>query len=447
MGKLLLVAYPFPPEGGKGVKRTLKFIKFLPALGWEPFILTVKNGNYDAHDSSLLNEVEKRVTVYRAHTLEAPFSINLRDCLVAKDVHAERYSILTTCAIRKKFRSIYHLLGVLLGIPDAHIMWLPFAFLKGIKIIKKHSIDVIYATGPTFTDHLVGMLLKIIMKKPLVVDYRDAWMADPAREWPNKIRKKAEQYMEKKVIRWSDIVVSTTDGITESFKERYYNEDKGKFVTITNGYDIDDFNEMATVCSKNDKKFQIVHTGTLFRERSPKYFLQAVRLLLDEHPELGNKVEVYFVGQDTKFANDECIEDYITGFSLKNVVKLTGFVSRKESIAYQFSADLLLLIIGIVPDQSIKSYGLSGKVFDYAMIHKPVLALAQEGASAKFIRTINIGTVVNPEDINQIKNVLYQSYQKYKSNQLTINPNVEELEKYDFRYLTRRLSESLDRLP
>ena len=189
-----------------------------------------------------------------------------------------------------------------------------------------------------------------------------------------------------------------------------------------------------------------MHTGTLYRERTPLYFLKALRALLDENSDLNDKLEVFFVGQNSRFENDKTIEEFIDEFRLNNIVKVVGFLSRRESLAYQISADLLLLIIGIVSEERTGTYGLSGKSFDYALARKPILALSQHGETANFLRSAKIGTVVEPDNMNRIKAVLMESYKKYQVQELVVRPDLDVLKKYDFKILTKKLAECFTRI-
>jgi glycosyltransferase involved in cell wall biosynthesis len=447
MRRVLIVAYPFPPEGGASVKRTLKFIKYLPELGWDPIVLTVKNGNHRDHDLSLLKMINRNVRIYRAFTPETLLKGDgqRKEKVVGVDQQKEKVSR-TRGAVKKMWRAAYHLIGDYVGIPDAHILWLPYAFLKGIQIIFKFKCVVIYATGPTFTDHVVGLLLKKATGRSLVVDFRDAWVANPSYRANRKLQRKVEGLLEKRVILGADVVVSTTSGISEDFKRRYPQANPDKFITITNGFDPEDF--PSSPKDRREKgRFRIVHTGILAFERSPKFFLQALRKMIDEQPGLEGEIEVVFVGKNLRFDDNKEIEDYINEMNLWKAVQVKGFMSRAESLVYQQSADVLLLIIGIVPEEFLQTYGLSGKAFDYAISGKPVLALAQDGATAEFVKKTNIGIVIPPDNVDMIKNTLKEFYHVFKSKGLIVKRKEEQMEKYNLRFLTGELARDFDVCP
>jgi glycosyltransferase involved in cell wall biosynthesis len=244
----------------------------------------------------------------------------------------------------------------------------------------------------------------------------------------------------------SDLVVSTTDGITEDFRTRYNKENPNKFITLTNGYDPEDFDQLQREQDrKSGKGFCIVHTGVLRRERSPKFFLCALRQLIEENPEVENFIKVIFVGQNLSFNDGKTIEDYIEELRLEKVVRITGFVPRSESLQYQKSADLLLLIIGTVRQESLGVYGLSAKAFDYAMSGKPVLALAQDGATADFVGKSKIGIVVDPERLDLIKESLLGWFRRLRMGDFEHKPNYDVIGRYNFKKLTKELTDYFDK--
>lgn len=443
--KVLMVAYEFPPEGSRGTKRAIKFIKYLPTLGWDPIVLTVKNGNHDFHDGSLLSEIPGFEDIYRAYTLESLFletngynADEVTDALLEGKRRTQNGGVATYLA------GLYHSAGRFLKIPDSRILWLPFAVKAGLSIAKDRGIDAIFASGPSFTNHLVGVILKRKTGRPLVVDFRDAWAADPAIVWRNEFQKGMVNRLEKSVITNADRVVATTDGITSDFAQRY-GARNGKYVTVTNGYDLNDFEGL----KKNDSNvgrpaFTLVHAGTLGGERNPRQFLKALGGLVSKNTELKKDIRVLFVGQNSRFRDGRTIEEYIEEYDLRDVVMLTGFVARLKSLDYIANADALLLIIGTVPKEQSHIYGISAKIYDYALASKPVLTISDEGATAEMAKRLRLGAVVQPDDVETIERRILSLYDAHKRGALKVNVNRELLESFDFRNLSARLADCLD---
>jgi len=429
-----MIAHNFPPCGGGGVRRVLNFVKFLPQYGWVPIVLTVKEGIYLNYDRDLLSEVANDVEIYRAGSLEK-MVLRMEGNTYKRNKDRNVILGLKNSMIRK--------MKDLLGAPDKAILWAPFAVLEGIKVISRRNPDVIYSTAPPFSDHLVGLILKKITGRPLIVDFRDAWVADPIHYWGSPSRRRIETDMEKRVVRYADRVIAVTEGVREDFQRRYSTENPSKFVFLPNGYNKDDFADIKPK-TKLDGKLRIVHTGILNSNRTPKYFLGALRLLLNEYPEMGNHLEVLFIGQNRPFDDGKTIHEYIKQWNLTKVVKTLNFLSRREVLEYQLSADILLLIIGIVSHNLAETYGLAGKTFEYVMAKKPIFALADpKGPVGRFIRSTKTGIVIDPENVSAIKENLSRWIKLDRTDMLTC-PDKKMLEEYDFETITRKLAELFD---
>jgi hypothetical protein len=163
--------------------------------------------------------------------------------------------------------------------------------------------------------------------------------------------------------------------------------------------------------------------------------------LLDDRPLLENEIQVYFIGESSAFLDGKKVEDYIKQYNLETVVKLIGHVPRKEATQYQMHAHILLLIIGVVPKEQIFTYGIASKVFDYMMAKKRVLTIAEKGPVSELVEKTKIGDVLEPSDIEGIKQFLAISYDAYTNNSLHVNADMEEIAKYDVGFLSERLAE------
>jgi len=444
---LLVVNYDFPPAGGAGIKRCLKFIKFLPEYGWDCVVLTVKDGNHTVTDASLLAEVGAGVPVYRAFSFEYFFTGDKDNS--SRGPSRERVGkpgpqrLMRLC-----LGGLYKFFGQFIRLPDSRVLWVPAAILASAKIMWKNRFDAIYATGPTFTNLLLGALIKTISGKPLVVDFRDAWISDPMFVLNQEKRQllKISTMLEKFVVVHADRVVSTNPFVTKDFQTRYKQFLNAKFDTIYNGYDLEDSKFGQELVPREPGTFTIVYTGILYGERTPKYFLQALRRVLDERPDIASKLRVLFVGTCQEFLDGKRIEDYLDEYRLRNIVRSTGHVSRKASLAYQGMADTLLLIVGIVPKEMELTYGLSGKVFDYLLSRKPILTVANGGATREFITENGIGRVFYHEDTEGIKNYLIDAYEKFTQGIKESIPDMSSYCKFEFSALAKRMANHLNEI-
>lgn len=442
---LLIVAHAFPPSGGASVRRILKVVKHLANWDWDITVLAPKRGEYFAYpyDPALLSQIPGRVRIVESFTPERLFMIrSVAAGAGGKGANSPTAKMLFT----DHYRKIYKSLGGLIAIPESSITWLPFAAWQGKQIIRKHNIDVIFATAPPFSALLVGTTLKKLTGIPLVVEFRDAWTAEPARNRDlDEKRRWVEKMQEAWVIRTADRIVSVTEGVTSDFIRRYSDvKAADSFITIPNGFDRDDLTELQTDGVKNDRndrdeRFKIVHTGTLGGVRTPRLFLHAIHRLIIDQPSLRSRLKVIFVGHCKHFSDGSTIEEYVQNLNLQDVVEITGFVSRDESLRYQNEADLLLLLIGLVPASEAQRYGLSAKVFDYTLAAKPVLAIAEDGPTAEFVRVSGIGEVVSHYD----EAGMISAIERALEGNLHHLPCQAAIDEYDYTALMRNLESVL----
>jgi glycosyltransferase involved in cell wall biosynthesis len=404
MKKVLIIAYHYPPLGGGGVFRTLKFTKYLPEFGFQPHVLTVKNPIYRTKDPSLIREIPSEAKVYRTFSFEH------------RILRAPRLLNLT-------LKWFY--------IPEENTGWIPFAARQGEKIIKKENIDIIYATAPLNTSLLIGFLLKKKTGKPLVVDYRDPWTQNVFVKYPTKFHRRIEEKMEKLVLTTADYIIVTTEPMRLKLVEKYPFI-REKIETITNGFDPEDFDGLTR--KDNKEKFTITYTGYLYGLRTGKYFFTALKELLEEKTELRSKIQVLFAGPPSKQ-----VALFIEERGLQNVVKLLGYRSHRESLQLMANSDVLLLIIAAEESYDEKTGPLMtpGKMFEYLGAKKPILALIPQGIAAELIRSTKTGVIVPPKNTSSIKQAIFKLFQDWKKGNLVIESNVFE---YDRKVLTAKLA-------
>jgi glycosyltransferase involved in cell wall biosynthesis len=309
-------------------------------------------------------------------------------------------------------------------------------------VVRRERIALLYSTGPPFSNHIVGACLKKITERPLILDFRDAWTANPARRMRYAgARQRIESMLERFVVRSADLIVCTTEGITEHFRRRYEREADARFITLPNGYDREDYCMSCGPERGPGDKMRIVHTGHLRLERSPKPLLVALRQLLTEEPDLEAALEVHLVGEIQRFLDGRTIHDYLKELQLESVVTLVGHVPQPEAIRYQTTADVLLLIIGAVPPEETSTYGVASKVFEYMLAGRPVLTLADPGPVSDLVARTRIGPAFATSDIDGIKRYLSDALAAFRQGRLEVKSNQAEIERYDFRNLTLQLLE------
>jgi hypothetical protein len=445
--KVLIISYYFPPSGGPGVQRILKFTKYLPEFGWEPVVLTVEDGDFPARDESLLKEIPENINVYRTKIFE-PYglyrSLTGRKKSAAIDVDninkkgKQKFSENTAEFIRATF-----------FIPDARRGWLRYAVREGKKIIDTEKPDLIFSSSPPYTCALIAMKLKRYhfkkyrMQIPWVSDFRDAWtgyLTSPKRWFlPAAI----DAGYERKTLDKADAVTMVANGIKDDFDEKYPDISKDKkYFLIRNGFDSEDYKGLEYDKSKNEK-FTVVYTGSMYGKRNPFFFLDTLAELEGENKIDVNKLKIVFVGR-----MGVEIAEYISKSKLNSIIEHIPYVPHSESIKYLLKADAMLLLID--EDKYAKMI-LSGKVFEYLgaslITGKPILSIAPEGEAADLIRETSAGEIIPHNNEEYLSKV----FLKYYNGFLTAGDNLHEtnlsaVRQYGRKLLTGKLAEVFENI-
>ena len=411
MKQVLLIAYYFPPLGGAGVQRTLKFTKYLRDFGWNPTVLTIQPHHSHLIDATLLNEVPSDIKVLRTPALALPTWFPW------------------------KFRN---LITRWLLVVDEQIGWLPIAVRQGKEILKSMDVDILLSSSAPYTSHLIGNQLRDLAKLPWVADFRDPWIGNFAMTYPTRLHESIAQQFEHKVITSADRTLVVSEPMREAILNRYVDLPPKNVITLTNGYDPADF-VYIPIKGEQSSRFTITYTGSFYANAiSPENFLAGLKLCLDNQRIPQDKIRVIVVGNMSSK-----IIDYVNKLNLSGVVQFTGYVPHQTSIAYLLQSDLLLLIIGTLPGSQVV---FTGKIFEYLASKKPILALAPPGAASDLIREAHAGEVVSPEDIDEIANQLYLYYSRWESGYLVPSSRPDVIQRYDRRLLTQTLASILDNL-
>lgn len=445
MKKVLMIAYFFPPLGGAGIQRTLKFVQYLPGFGWLPLVLTQKGGHHYAYDHEQLKLVPTEVEVVRACSLEATgfrFAVrkllkivialgggNRQDRGVPDGGELSASKAVFPLSLVRKFIENW------LFIPDSKIRWFPAAVHSGLRLVKNRRIEALYSTSYPYTCHLIGYLLKKISGKPWVADFRDPW-AENAFMTRNfsPLRKRIDRWLEHKVVQEADAVVLTAKPIAEEFIGNYPSEDSSKFRVIPNGYDEKDFQQAEV---KNPAKFTIVFTGALTPSSSPGQFFEALSQIAGERPDVISDIRVVLVGWI-----EQSFRRHVRELGVDHVVEVMNYVPRKRCIRIMVGASVLLLPLS----KSWKDKGIfTGKLFDYLCARKPILALVPEDVAAQLIRQTESGIVVDPENKEAIADAILTLYAEHKRN-VPFPGKRPLLPEYSRKHLTERLAQVLDGL-
>jgi glycosyltransferase involved in cell wall biosynthesis len=385
--KVLLVTMYFPPAGGGGVQRPLKFATHLPALGIETHVLAPDDAKWLYEDPELVPPTQ--AWIHRARYL-GPRSRRLAD-----ELHGRRG--LDRLSLQARSLSSRVL------VPDENVAWNLTAIPAALRIVRKENIDVVLTTSPPNSVHLIGAAAKRATGVRWVADLRDSIAAHPHRRVERaavRAKEKVSESVARLVARQADVIVAASEAIAAEALEL---DPAGVVTTILNGADFDDF---AGLEYRRGDRFRITHTGSFFGKRDPRPFLQA---LADSGLE---DVVARFVG-DFRVADREWAES----LGLGDRLELHPYVARREALALQRDSDALLLLI---PEAGGRGRGvLSGKVFEYLAAERPVLAVVPpDGAAAQLIRDTGAGVVAPPEDVDAIRDTLMQLHERWRAGEL-----------------------------
>ncbi len=357
MTKLLIISYYWPPLGGPGAIRPVKFAKYLPRFGFEPVVITRKAIAYHSLDGSLGQETE-HVRTIRTESLDPA-----RICYLA--------------GMRLYRPRSWHVpVKKALNFPDSKFPWIPFAYQAGLKV----DFDAIFVTAPPFSSFIAGYLLAKKTGKPLVLDFRDAWLEFPFMKYDTRTQKEFVSYWEEKVCRSAAQIIVVDENIRDILAAKYSGQ-RSKIHVIPNGYDPDDFTAAAL-----PDTFTVSYLGTVRKERNPENFLKAIDELIREKRLASSDIKLKFIGHVEKHYLDlispygfakclghlhyrEALREFSSAHAALMVTTGDEYFFPSRQIEY-LAAGLPIIVCGKSPGvhrlESAFSRGYPGWVFDYA---------------------------------------------------------------------------------
>lgn len=427
MPKVLIIAYYFPPLGMGGIQRIAKLVKYLPQFGWQPTVITVKDIAYYAKDVSLLRDVDS-ARVIRAGSLEPQRMAGILAARTKPGAPASGFS-----PGHRLGRCIQSLLAWFF-IPDAKLLWLPFALARSFLLLRNERFAAVLTTSPPHSAHFIGWLLNKLYRLPWVADFRDGWSLGEFQPEPTRYHRWLNRHLEAFVVAQADAVVTVSDGLTRRYSRLRTGQSQPH--TITNGFDPDDLRQ--AIPAPRQKRFRICHCGAVGAINDPASFLLALRALLDEQPALQSEIEVLFIGTILKPSTPNLVES----LELAHNVKLLGNLPHPVALGYTLSADLLLLIIS----GSASSAFLPGKVFEYLAAQKNILALIPEGETARLLQNSKNVYFAKPGNLAEVKNVLHTCMQNMALNKM-YQDETDFLVQFDRKQLAQNYAQLLRSLP
>jgi glycosyltransferase involved in cell wall biosynthesis len=395
-----MLAYAFPPLGGAGVQRTLKFVTYLPEHGWDPTVVTVRWSPYQMRDPTLVGELPPGVRVLRAP--ELPLTPYL--AMILSKLRADRARAFVTW-------------------PDNFQGWLPGAMAVALREIRRSRPDVLYTTSAPYVSHLAGLALHRMTGIPWVADFRDEWAANPhLQEGPRALRTLSRR-AERAVATSAHVVV-----VADYFD--IAGSRPGHRTTITNGVDPDDLAGLPAPDPPHDR-FRLTHVGTLYGEQDAAPVLAALRRLVERGDLDGARVELRVVGK-------VLLPD--GGLELPVRVSQEGYVSHREALLEMRRASALLLYVAPA------SLAPSGKLYEYLTSERPILCVTRpDGLAHRLVRDYDAGECADPRDGAAIERAILELYRRWEAGRLGDRSGARErtLERFSRRALAGELASVL----
>ena len=423
--KILIITYYWPPAGGPGVQRWLKFVKYLPDFGWKPTVFIPENPSYPIIDETLAKDVSKDLEIIRTKIWE-PYQLAEIFGKDNKKFKAGQFDVGENQSWKSKL-SIW--VRGNFFIPDARVFWVkPSAnYLK--KYLKENHFDAVVTTGPPHSMHLIGLeLKKEFPDLKWIADFRDPW-TEISYYKHLKLTKASDRKhrdLEQKVFKTADITLATSYTDAENFRKM-----GADAVCITNGFDGFE-NSLKT---ERNPKFTLSYIGVLEQLRNPKILWNTLNEIISENYDFKKDFELKFVGRvDDKILNE------IENSKLKNSLNNVGYLSHLEANAEMQSSDVLLMTN--FPDESSKGI-IPGKIFEYLATGKPILSFGpKESDVKKILDETNAGKHFSYQESAELKAFLIDHYQNWKSG--ITSSKTKNIEQFSRRNLTGKLSEILE---
>jgi glycosyltransferase involved in cell wall biosynthesis len=435
--RILMIARAFPPFQSVGHSiRVVKFLKYLPALGWRPSVLTIddrREYEFDRRQGSeaLLREVPSEVSIYRTPAGEPSCTFLEKERAFGQRNWLTRVLVKMLGGARRW--GIRNMLP-----PDRAVVWLPFALARGRQIVRSEGSDVIFATCPPYSVTLIGGFLKLVTGSRLILDFRDDWIDTPWYDSKPAIMRMIHRRMESWVVKMADRVILVTEWSRNAFVKRYPGRPADHFVLISNGCDLQDFAALESPPPRvGFSRFTITHAGALndtepYR-RSLRGLFEALQSVLEDEPELSQKLTLVFAG-----GLPEVQRRLADSMGLAGVIQELGDMPHAEVLRLLRSADLLLAVnyenwATIIPAKLYEYWAIGGP---------PILLLSCPGAAADLVSQHGLGFTVAPLDTAGIRDAILTVYRQSRT-AAPLRVSTTGIASYDRQALTRRLAQVL----
>ncbi len=419
---VLIITYYWPPAGGPGVQRWLKFVKYLPDYGIHPIVYIPENPSYPILDQTLLDEIPKEVTILKQPITE-PYK--LAEFLSKKSSQTISSGVIPK---EKKQSLMQQLMLYVRGnyfIPDARKAWVKPSVNYLSEFIQKEHIDIVITTGPPHSLHLIGLQLKAQLGIRWIADFRDPWTTIGYHKKLKLSASAAQEHerMERQVLTTADHIIVTS----ENTKKEFVTKSEQPVTVITNGYDYRQLPDL-----NKDTNFSLSHIGSLLSERNPKVLWKVLGELINAHEDFKKEFVLILVG----VVSDDVL-NVIHQFIPKKNIDIVGYVNHSEAMTYQRKSQLLLLIE--IDSEDTKAI-IPGKLFEYMVAETPIISVGPKDSDVeRIIKSTNTGRYFYYDAEAELKDYLLSCFKAFQNSSLTTNPI--GLQQFSRKALTKKLAE------
>lgn len=434
MKRVLVITYYWPPQGGSGVQRWVKFSKYLPGEGWQPVVYTPENPDFTTMDRSLAADIPAEAEIVKRHITE-PYGLYRK--LVGKgsatDADGNASSKGEVNPINAGKKNWKQKLSLFIRgnffIPDPRVTWVrpSVRFLK--KYLKDHPVDAIVTNGPPMSMHLIGLKLSRETGLPWLADFRDAWTKIfyykhlGLCKWADR----KHHRLEKEVLDNATRVVSVSPFEQRDFQTMTSN----KVHLITNGFDEADY----AAPFAGDEHFNITLTGLFSSDGNPVTLWEVLAEKCATDEEFRRSLRIRLVGK-----TDKEVLDSIVNAGLGENLKYLGYQSHEIAVKEQRNASFLLLCLRKEPEYAA---ALPGKLFEYLASRRPILGIGQtDGAMAKIVTETASGVVYDWDEAKKIKAWVDFCWDEFKEDELKDNQS--DISRFSRRGTTKQMAALLN---
>lgn len=435
MKKVLILTYYWPPSGGAGVQRWLKFVKYLRDFGFEPIVYTADQAEYPVLDPSLAKDIPEGIKIIKTPVWE-PYQLYKAFTGQKKEERVVSGFLQEKKGKTNWTRKVSLWLRANVFIPDARCFWIrpSVRFLK--QWLKENPVDLLVSTGPPHSMHLIGLALKKHSGLPWLADFRDPWTnIDFASDLPmTKWAKHRNAMLEKRVLKHADCVTVVSDLMREEFTLA----GRAPVQVITNGFDPDDFALNSANPIQTNDKFTLVHTGSMNARRNHPALWKAIGHLCKENDAFRNKLRIRLIGK-----NDFSVMESIRQEGLEAYTEQIDYLPHNAIIAEQQAASILLLAINNYGNEEHGFYSpkatLTGKLFEYLAAGRPILMIGPaDSQAADIIQSCQAGAVAGFDDVQAIERALTTWFRASLEQRLRVESK--DVAQFSRRELTRKMA-------